>query len=199
MNCPRCATALASHTILEVEVDRCSRCAGLWLDRGEVERASRPTGRFVAAAGGASMDASVRLPDDPTKLTKCPRCGRSCFRERYSSTEVELDRCGRGCGVWLDQGELEKIAEHRRRTSMTSPRAARAPSGPSSRSATSRARTSTWRSRSYSFGRSLLPTIVRLRPICTLTGLPPTSMTVLPFTNQPSEPVENSLTSASRF
>src|SRR5436305_1082572 len=33
-------------------------------------------------------------------------------------------------------------------------------------------------------------------PICTETGVPPTSIVVLPFRYQPSEPVENSLTSA---
>src|SRR5262249_61471 len=47
-----------------------------------------------------------------------------------------------------------------------------------------------------SFGNSLLPTIVRFMPICTVTGLPATSIVVLPLRYQPNEPVENSLTSA---
>src|SRR5688572_32462720 len=47
-----------------------------------------------------------------------------------------------------------------------------------------------------SFGRSLLPTMVRFRPICTLTGVPPTLTVALLLMFQPSEPVENSLTSA---
>src|SRR5437879_3498954 len=49
----------------------------------------------------------------------------------------------------------------------------------------------------YSFGSSLLPTMVMFMPICTDTGTPSTSMAVLPFRYQPREPVENSLTSAS--
>src|SRR4051812_35917172 len=38
--------------------------------------------------------------------------------------------------------------------------------------------------------------MVRFMPICTDTGVPPTSMVILPLRYQPSEPVENSLTSA---
>jgi membrane associated rhomboid family serine protease len=47
-----------------------------------------------------------------------------------------------------------------------------------------------------SLGSSLLPTIVRFIPICTATGVPPTSIVVLPLRYQPKEPVENSFTIA---
>ena len=47
------------------------------------------------------------------------------------------------------------------------------------------------------FGNSFDPTIVMLRPIWTVTGLSPTLTIVLPLRYQPSEPVENSFTSAS--
>src|SRR5262249_14371978 len=49
---------------------------------------------------------------------------------------------------------------------------------------------------SPSLGSSLLPTIVRFKPICTETAVPPISIIVLPLRYQPSEPVENSFTSA---
>src|SRR5262249_19319002 len=45
-------------------------------------------------------------------------------------------------------------------------------------------------------GSSLLPMIVRFMPICTVTGLPLTSIVALSLTFQPREPVENSLTTA---
>src|SRR5207248_7984473 len=43
---------------------------------------------------------------------------------------------------------------------------------------------------------SLLPTIVKLRPICTATGLPSMVIVILPLRYHTSEPVENSLTGA---
>src|ERR1700733_2454484 len=45
-------------------------------------------------------------------------------------------------------------------------------------------------------GNSFDPTIVIFIPICTVTGVSPTFTLTLPFRYQPSEPVENSLTSA---
>src|SRR5262249_36914472 len=46
-------------------------------------------------------------------------------------------------------------------------------------------------------GSSLLPTMVRLSPTCTGTLTPSTCRVILVLMFQPSEPVENSLTSAS--
>ncbi len=36
--CPRCGAALVPVPYRGVEVDKCSRCAGVWLDCGELER-----------------------------------------------------------------------------------------------------------------------------------------------------------------
>lgn len=37
MQCPRCGVALSERTRAGVVVDACSRCRGVWLDRGELE------------------------------------------------------------------------------------------------------------------------------------------------------------------
>lgn len=39
MNCPRCAKdTLVELDRGEVTIDRCERCRGVWLDRGELEK-----------------------------------------------------------------------------------------------------------------------------------------------------------------
>ena len=38
MACPRCTGKLHSETYDEVNVDRCDKCGGLWLDAGELEQ-----------------------------------------------------------------------------------------------------------------------------------------------------------------
>ncbi|MCC7010959.1 MAG: zf-TFIIB domain-containing protein [Planctomycetes bacterium] len=38
MNCPRCSTSLTEHDREGITVDRCQRCRGVWLDRGELEK-----------------------------------------------------------------------------------------------------------------------------------------------------------------
>src|SRR5229473_4926210 len=61
----------------------------------------------------------------------------------------------------------------------------------------SKSRPVPWRQAPSScLGSSLLPTIVKFIPICTATGVPPTSIVVLPLRYQPREPVENSFTMA---
>lgn len=37
--CPQCQKALRESPVGEIQVDVCSRCRGIWLDRGELSRA----------------------------------------------------------------------------------------------------------------------------------------------------------------
>ncbi len=38
MNCPKCNTTLLMSDKHGVEIDYCSSCRGIWLDRGELEK-----------------------------------------------------------------------------------------------------------------------------------------------------------------
>ena len=38
MNCPRCKASLSELDRDGITVDRCDRCRGIWLDRGELEK-----------------------------------------------------------------------------------------------------------------------------------------------------------------
>lgn len=38
MRCPRCESALVEIDRDGVTIDRCERCRGVWLDRGELEK-----------------------------------------------------------------------------------------------------------------------------------------------------------------
>lgn len=39
--CPKCGTPLQRREYLEVEVDECPSCGGVWLDQGELEEIAR--------------------------------------------------------------------------------------------------------------------------------------------------------------
>jgi len=50
MNCPRCeSTVLAEFDRDGVTIDRCAKCRGIWLDRGELEK-------LIARSGGDERD-----------------------------------------------------------------------------------------------------------------------------------------------
>lgn len=113
MQCPRDAVTL-DHVIKQgVEVDICPACGGLWCDPGEIE-----------AAEQAFAEATQRVPAPPDEMTRglqmaaekqsppttCPKCGAENVREEYGlASQVLVDRCPHGHGVWLDKGELEAI------------------------------------------------------------------------------------------
>lgn len=38
MNCPRCSSSMSELDRDGITIDRCERCRGVWLDRGELEK-----------------------------------------------------------------------------------------------------------------------------------------------------------------
>ncbi len=38
MRCPKCGMELVEIEYREVKIDKCTKCAGIWLDSGELER-----------------------------------------------------------------------------------------------------------------------------------------------------------------
>lgn len=47
--CPRCAALLVAITFREIELDKCSRCQGVWLDCGELEQLAVEEGGFLGS------------------------------------------------------------------------------------------------------------------------------------------------------
>ena len=90
-----------------VEIDRCVLCGGTWLDAGELEQIAEmggvEPGRFALALGRARAGKRGRR--------RCPRCRRRMrlVTVGEGSGGVELDRCPRGHGLWLDRGEMVAV------------------------------------------------------------------------------------------
>lgn len=48
--CPKCPGRLESYSFMEFLLDRCQRCGGVWLDRGELEGILRMASRSPLAS-----------------------------------------------------------------------------------------------------------------------------------------------------
>jgi len=49
MRCPKCGTPLVSRRHVEVTLDECPSCEGMWLDKGELEQlAGRETSSWLS-------------------------------------------------------------------------------------------------------------------------------------------------------
>lgn len=109
--CPVCYVPLRARLCDGVALDVCGKCAGVWMDSGELRR-------LVQAGLDALQRVDMAALPEPERTTilggrRCPECDAALERYRYAySSPIELDRCDRCCGIWVDGGELMAIADH---------------------------------------------------------------------------------------
>ncbi|MBI4862750.1 MAG: zf-TFIIB domain-containing protein [Candidatus Riflebacteria bacterium] len=108
--CPRCHKAMTPTPTQWIVVDRCDQCRGEFYDVGEADRllVLDPTQR-----AWLQRNAVRRAPDTPDrKPLRCPGCTKNMQTfELPGPSPVLVDLCP-GCdGLWLDQGELDRIRD----------------------------------------------------------------------------------------
>jgi Zn-finger nucleic acid-binding protein len=98
--CPACKEPMVVFELDGVEIDRCLKCAGTWLDSGELGRLSGASDRLGAAIAAAA--AGGRKDE-----RRCVRC--SAKMDIVKVNTVDIDRCPRGHGLWFDRSEMETL------------------------------------------------------------------------------------------
>ncbi len=116
MDCLRCGTAMDWETYEGVAIDRCPGCRAVWLDAEElVEILNAREMEFGPEQKAAFRRGEERLAEAAEDVSgdgtlACPKCDREMLKNRYPyALSIVIDRCERGCGLWLDAGELEFI------------------------------------------------------------------------------------------
>jgi len=108
MNCPVCKNAMITMELWDVEIDYCTGCKGIWLDKGELELLLGDGEKSKELIG--SFTASPRTNEIQRR---CPICDKKM--EKITAGEgpnaVLLDRCVKGDGLWFDGGELNTIIQ----------------------------------------------------------------------------------------
>jgi len=86
-----------------VEIDRCLRCSGTWLDAGEIGQLAR-----LRNGPPDGLDAAITRAGDGKKgERRCVRC--SAKMSIIQVNGVDIDRCPRGHGLWFDRSEMETL------------------------------------------------------------------------------------------
>ncbi len=108
--CPRCSDVLEEKRFGDIPLDGCRSCGGIWFDCQELNTLVRdPQSALMeierafnaAIFGGGTQGAML-----------CPRCEQPLCPFTFAHTPgVELDVCRKCKGIWLDDGELQKITE----------------------------------------------------------------------------------------
>ena len=109
MFCPNCKKpTLDKAILLNVEVDYCTKCHGIWFDDDEL--------RWVKDKKDENLNwLDVDLWRDQKKFDVsrggrlCPHCRMPLYEVYYDNSKVKIDLCNLCHGIWLDKKELKKI------------------------------------------------------------------------------------------
>ncbi len=115
MICPVCKVPTFVVEYDKIELDLCSRCNGVWFDRGEL-------------ALLLGDDGLVKLNKATTdeKLRACPLCGQAMDKVNIGTdSRVLIDTCPAECGLWFDSGELSDLTSSLQEKGWQMPDAAR--------------------------------------------------------------------------
>jgi Zn-finger nucleic acid-binding protein len=118
--CPKCRQqSLKQKYISEMNltVDCCPRCKGIWFDGGELSLTM------------PEADRHLQIPRNAVRLQAlCPTCGRPLYAFPYPGTRVAIETCRKCHGLWLDAGEFAAIRQARRQ--LEEPQVSGEPAGP---------------------------------------------------------------------
>ncbi|NLS96256.1 MAG: hypothetical protein GXX96_29300 [Planctomycetaceae bacterium] len=124
MKCPRDGTQLTRVIIAGVELDKCHKCDGIWCDRDEMERLRDLKISEVEELLEQKYGSPSFHEGKPAGHMRCPRCGEEARLIEYTVSygkPVNIDRCQRCFGVWLDDRELNAIVEEKKRVDKITP------------------------------------------------------------------------------
>lgn len=101
--CVVCHRPLQAVTVNSVDVDGCIAGHGVWLDADELSRAFHLDLVDRAITEICQMEEAAGTGGHPSSRA-CPGCDRPLNVLQVDA--VEVDRCCRCRGIWLDTGEL---------------------------------------------------------------------------------------------
>jgi Zn-finger nucleic acid-binding protein len=91
--CPGCAGRLQALRVHGVELDRCQRCRGTWLDGGELQQVTGLLTLEPFAGPGTRI---------------CARC-HTAMQPMLLEGLTPVEQCPRCAGLFLDEGELAEV------------------------------------------------------------------------------------------
>lgn len=103
MNCPACKNPMIILELNKVEIDYCTACKGIWLDRGELDLIFSSSEKKEIA-----KLFSVKNNLDEIKR-RCPICKKKMNKAEFENTGIIIDSCSKEHGLWFDSGELKSI------------------------------------------------------------------------------------------
>jgi Zn-finger nucleic acid-binding protein len=106
LNCPQCeGQVLEKEMVSGTPVLVCSRCSGLWLEKGDLNRIAHPI------EGDLEYCTHEYTGEKTRSGLNCPRCTDVEMFKVYfiEFTDIEIDFCPECDGLWLNRQSLDRI------------------------------------------------------------------------------------------
>jgi Zn-finger nucleic acid-binding protein len=113
--CPVCNSKLSLYEIFGIEIEACSKCKGLFLDKDELRKLKDKSTKGTWNTLRWMDDEVEALEKAKATLSKlqCPKCNKKQFiSTHFGDSQIIIDWCSNCKGVWLDQGEFEEILSY---------------------------------------------------------------------------------------
>jgi len=111
MNCPDCEGTLKTIDCKGIKIDECSSCKGHWFDRGELRLAKDKEDDDIRWLDFDPFGKDANSLSVESEGKACPKCSKNMKSLTYRKSKIIIDKCTDCEGVWLDNGEFEKIVE----------------------------------------------------------------------------------------
>ena len=111
--CPRCQLAMKDVLHEDIEVDKCERCQGVWVEHADEKTVLqiKPETFTMDELNQLRSHYEPLGKKEPVCYIPCPICKQLMQRKNWGShSGVIVDKC-RDHGTWYDKGEIEKIQE----------------------------------------------------------------------------------------
>lgn len=103
MNCPACKNPMIILELNQVEIDYCTVCKGIWLDRGELDL-------IFSSPDKKEIEKLFSVKNNLDEITRrCPICKKKMDKVEFEQTGIIIDRCKNDHGLWFDSGELKSF------------------------------------------------------------------------------------------
>lgn len=109
MKCPFCGNSLKTNSHLDVKIDECNSCGGMWFDRDELRRAKDNQDADLQWLDFELFEEKNDKYVETSGKKLCPKDSARLVSKNYAESTVTIDVCEKCQGVWLDKSEFEKI------------------------------------------------------------------------------------------
>ena len=108
MKCPRCNVGMETVQVEGVQIDRCTKCGGLWFDEFELSdlKAKRGSEKIDTGRGDkATQHSQTRI--------NCPKCNIAMLRMvDAQQPHIWYETCDVCAGSFFDAGEFRDLKRH---------------------------------------------------------------------------------------